>query len=80
MKLRELKEWINSIDESELDTEIAVATHMYPSKYSILHPSKIGWYHSVDEYTGYLLISLTHRELKFLEKIEELKKNINKEV
>lgn len=73
MKLRELKEWINSKDEYELDSEIAVATHMYPSKYSILYPTSIGWYHSVDEYAGYLLMSLSHRELEFLEKIDDLR-------
>lgn len=78
MKLRELKEWINSKDESEMDTEIAVATHMYPSKYSILHPTVIGWYSSADDYSGYLLMSVTHRELELLEKIEDLKKELVK--
>ena len=73
MKLRDLKEWLDTKSEDDLDKDFGVAYHIFPERENISHPVRIGYY-GTEGFNGYLLMCMTDREMELCNQIDELKK------
>ena len=71
MKLRELKEWVDTKDDVELDREIVVSDRMWAEdERDIYQIVKIGYQSS----SGYVMLVLSQQMIDILNEKDELKR------
>ena len=80
MKLRDLKEWLDSKDDSELDEEIIVSDRMWATdERDIYQIVKIG-YQMTDGFKGYVLLTLSQQFIDALNKNDKIVKVIDDKI
>ena len=78
MKLREIKEWIDTKDDSELDEDVFISDRMWASdERDIYEIIGIG-HQSTDGFKGYVLLVMSKQLIDVLEEKDELNKKLEK--
>ena len=76
MRLRDLKEWLDSKSESSLDEEIVVSDRMWADDERDIYPIVRIGLQATDTYKGYVLLVLSQQLIDVLNDKDELKKKI----
>ena len=77
MKLRELKEWLDTKDDFELDEEICVSDRMWANDEKDIYEIVQVGYQLTDGFGGFVLLVASKQLIDVLEKKSELEKKFD---
>ena len=78
MKLRELKEWIDTKDDSELDENVCISDRMWAKDERDIYEIVRADYQLTDGFKGYVLLVMSKQLINVLEEKDELNKKLEK--